>query len=174
MTDDLLDPLRHNTWATKNLIAFCRNLSSEQLAATAEGTYGPILPTLQHVVGAESRYSSRLAGREPTWAAPPEETDDLGELARMVEEMGGFWEELAGSDFDPDRSITWVSRDSGAGNEARAGILVAQTLNHGNEHRAQIYTILTTIDLEPPDLDAWSYAIETGRYRETSPGSAIG
>jgi uncharacterized damage-inducible protein DinB len=48
-------------------------------------------------------------------------------------------------------------------------MLVAQALNHGNEHRAQIYTILTTIGVEPPDLDAWSYGLATGRFRETPP-----
>ena len=169
MTGDLLDPLRHNAWATKQLFAFCRNLSSEQLGATSEGNYGSILATLQHMVGAEARYLSRLSGREPDWLASVEGTKDVAELGRMAEELAGPWEEVAGGDFDPERVIRWVTRDTGADAECPAGVLVAQTLNHGNEHRSQICTILTTIGLEPPQLDGWSYAIEAGRYRETPP-----
>ena len=33
MTDGLQDPLRHNAWATKELLSFCRGLSDEQLAS---------------------------------------------------------------------------------------------------------------------------------------------
>lgn len=169
MGNDLLDPLRHNAWATGRLLGFCRSLSPEQVRATSEGTYGSILATLQHIVGAEGRYRQRLAGAGPGWARAPEETDDLEELARMAGEMGRFWEGLATGDFDPDRVVTWLSQVSGAHTEARAGVLVAQALNHGNEHRAQIFTILTTIGVEPPDLDGWSYGLATGRFREDPP-----
>jgi|SRR5436190_16793875 len=167
MTSGLADPLRHNSWATGQLLAFCGDLSPEQLQVTSEGNYGSILATLQHVIGAEGRYRYRLTGQEPDWPEKAEEVEDLGELARMAEDDAAFWDELAKSDFDPDRVCTWTSAVSGAHTEAAAGMLVAQVLNHGNEHRAQIYTILTTIGVEPPDLDAWSYGLATGRFRET-------
>jgi len=171
MSDSLLDPLRHNTWATKRLLGSCRSLQPEQLDATSVGTYGSILATLQHIIGAEGRYRFRLTGREPDWLGQPEDTEDLDELERMAEDMGRFWDGLAAGDFDPDRVVSWVSAVSGAHTEASAGILVAQTLNHGNEHRGQISTILTTMGVEPPSLDAWSYAMATGRFRETPPRS---
>ncbi len=168
MSDGMVDPLRHNSWATRQLLAFCWDLTTEQLEASSEGTYGTILATLQHLVGAEGRYLARLAGREFGWSRNPEETTDLEELSGMAEDTAQLWEEFVAEEFDPERLVSWVSPDSGAHNEARAGILVAQTLNHGNEHRAQIYTILTKIGIEPPDLDAWSYAMATGRFKETS------
>jgi len=168
MSDGLLDPLRHNAWATRQLLTFCHDLSPIQLGATTEGTYGSILATLQHVIGAEGRYRSRLTGARPDWPTEPEETDDLEELERMADQMARFWEELAIGGFDPDRVASWVSPMSGAFTEVRAGVLVAQALNHGNEHRAQIYTTLTTIGVEPPALDAWSYARATGGFRETT------
>ena len=165
----LLDPLRHNAWATSQLLAFCRDLGAEQVHATSEGTYGSILATLQHMIGAESRYRFRLTRALPDWSGEPEETADLQELTRMADDMAEFWDELATSDFDPDRVISWVSRVSGADTEVRAGVLVAQVLNHGNEHRAQIFTILTTIGVEPPRLDGWSYGLASGRFRERTP-----
>jgi uncharacterized damage-inducible protein DinB len=173
MTEGLLDPLRHNDWATGRLLEFCRGLSPEQLQATSPGNYGTILATLQHLIGAESRYLFRLAGTDAGWPATPEETEDLGRLAGMVEDLAEMWEELLSHGFDPERIVTWTSAVSGAHTEAHAGILAAQNLNHGNEHRAQIYTILTTIGVEPPDLDGWSYAIATGRFREDPPRDAL-
>jgi uncharacterized damage-inducible protein DinB len=167
MGNGLVDPLRHNSWATGQLLAFCRGLRPEQLQATSEGNYGSILATLQHVIGAEGRYRLRLSGQQPQWPLAPEEVDDLAELTRMTEDNAAYWDELATGDFDGDRVCSWVSTVSGAHSEAAAGMLVAQVLNHGNEHRAQIFTILTTIGVEPPDLDAWSYGLATGRFRET-------
>jgi uncharacterized damage-inducible protein DinB len=163
VTTGLLDPLRHNTWATKQLLAFCERLTPEQLNATSEGTYGTILGTLQHLVGAEDRYRFRLSGVKASWPQEPEETADLGELSRMVDELGSFWEDLAAKPFDPDRTIPGKDRE-GRTFEVKAGLLVAQTLNHGNEHRAQIFTVLTTIGVQPPDLDGWSYGEATGRF----------
>lgn len=167
---ELIDPLRHNAWATQELLAFCERLTPEQLEATSPGTYGNILSTLQHIVGADGRYVFRLTGAEPGWARRPEETADLAELARMSKDLGAAWDELASGAFDPERTIASEFQGGGGGSfEVKAGILVAQALNHGNEHRGQIYTILTTIGVEPPHLDGWAYGIATGRFVEHAP-----
>ena len=164
MSDDLLDPLRHNAWATKELLAFCGALTPDQLQAEAPGTYGTILSTLQHIIGADGRYGFRLAGIDPRTQPSPEDVDDLSELSRMAEDRARSWDELATSHFDPERIVRAVDMETGELYEVRAGVLVAQALNHGNEHRAQIYTILTTIGVDPPELDGWHYAMATGRF----------
>ena len=166
MTSPLFDPLRHNAWATRQLLAFCRGLDPSQLDATATGTYGSILATLQHLIGAEHRYRKRLAGEPGAWAREPEETDDLVELTSMAEDMAAYWDSVLEGDFDPDRVIAWTSADSGARTEVAAGMLIAQLLNHGNEHRSQVCTVLTEIGIEPPELDGWSYGIVSGRFTE--------
>jgi uncharacterized damage-inducible protein DinB len=166
LTSALLDPLRHNAWATGQLLAFCRRLDPAQMEATATGTYGSIISTLQHLIDAESGYRKRLAGEPPAWPREPEETEDLGELTAMAEDMAAYWDELVASEFDPDRVISWTSARSGARTEVRAGMLIAQVLNHGNEHRSQVCTVLTEIGIEPPDLDGWSYGIVSGRFTE--------
>jgi len=166
MSDGLRDPLRHNAWATKGLIEFCKHLTAEQLRATSEGTYGSIIATLQHIVSGEALYRLRLTGTAPDWPSRPEDTEDLDDLERMAGDMARFWDELVAGAFDSERIATWVSSVSGAQTDVSAGVLIAQTLNHGNEHRAQIFTTLTTIGVEPPDLDGWSYGMATGRFRE--------
>ena len=165
MASALTDPLRHNAWATRELLAFCRSLTPDQLQATSEGNYGTILATFQHMIGADGRYVSRLVGEPFPWPVRPEDTEHLGDLERMAGDAARAWDDVASGDFDPERLVSWIGPD-GERYEARAGILVAQALNHGNEHRAQIFTILTTIGVQPPDLDGFSYAIATGRFTE--------
>jgi uncharacterized damage-inducible protein DinB len=170
VSSPLGDPLRHNSWATHGLLSFCAQLDRDQLSASAEGTYGSIISTLQHMLGAEARYLRRLTDGSPSWPNEPEDTEDLAELTRMSQDEAMVWEAFLAEEFDPERLITWTSAVSGAHTEAKAGILVAQTLNHGNEHRAQIFTVITTgLGMEPPDLDGWTYAWATGRFTEDPP-----
>jgi uncharacterized damage-inducible protein DinB len=35
--------------------------------------------------------------------------------------------------------------------------VVIQAINHAIDHRSQIATLLSQQDIEPPDLDGWSY-----------------
>ena len=170
MSSGLVDPLRHNGWATGQVLELCRGLTPEQLQATAPGTYGSILATLQHLIGADGRYRARLSEKPPPSALRPEEIDDLDELARVADDHARFWDELATGPFDPERSIRFAYEDPdpedvGWEFEVKAGILVAQALNHANEHRAQIFTILTTLGVEPPELSGWVYGEATGRFR---------
>jgi uncharacterized damage-inducible protein DinB len=60
------------------------------------------------------------------------------------------------SGFDPGRVIQ-MSRGT-----ATAGIIAAQFIHHGSDHRAHVGTILGAHGVEPPDLDVWSYAREIG------------
>src|SRR4029079_550470 len=88
----------------------------------------------------------------PDWPRDPEETIDLDELAGMAEDMASYWEDLAAGESAPDRVISGTWEGSGAHTEVRAGLLVAQTLNHGNEHRAHVCTILGQLGLEVPEV----------------------
>jgi hypothetical protein len=54
----LLEAFRHNSWATRQLLAVCRDLSEEQLAASATGAYGSIRSTFNHLVLSDGRYLS--------------------------------------------------------------------------------------------------------------------
>jgi hypothetical protein len=36
-------------------------------------------------------------------------------------------------------------------------LLIVQALQHGNDHRTQICTVLSTNGFETPDLDVWAY-----------------
>ena len=50
MNEQLLDSFRHNSWATQQLVNFCRPLTEEQLTTSGVGTFGGILATLNHII----------------------------------------------------------------------------------------------------------------------------
>jgi hypothetical protein len=65
----LLKAFRHNGRASRLLLAVCRDLSEEQLAASATGTYGSIRATFNHLVlshGRSAGWPTRSAGATST------------------------------------------------------------------------------------------------------------
>jgi uncharacterized damage-inducible protein DinB len=170
----LIEAFRHDAWATRELLEFCRDLSAEQLTTPGMGTYAGILETFNHIVLAEARYLRRLAGGGPPWVdsdggSDPGDVDlstiHLDELGSRVEETQKRWEMLLSEPFDAERLIIL---DEGA-YQANAGVLVAQALFHGNAHREQICAMLTAAGVQPPDVQAWAYADATGRGGERKP-----
>ena len=160
MNEVLLDPIRHNTWATRQLVAFCRDagLTDEQLTTPGVGTFGGILPTLNHVISSDASYLDALLDRERTASTDT----DLAGLASRAEELEGLWEQLLSDPVDVERVIVV---DDGA-NEVHAGVFLAQALNHANIHREQVCAILTGLGIQAPDVQAWEYAWATGRLWE--------
>jgi uncharacterized damage-inducible protein DinB len=160
----LLEAFRHNGWATKQLLATCRGLSEEQLTPSATGTYGGILATFNHLIQAEGGYGRRLAGTGGyDWVDDEDENADLDQLEIRADELEALWQQLLQLEpFDAERV---VFLDEGT-YEARAGVILAQALHHGSVHREQICAILTSLGMQPPDLQAWEWGEATGRARE--------
>jgi uncharacterized damage-inducible protein DinB len=158
--DVLSDPIRHNHWATKSLIGFCRSrdLTAEQLEVVGVGTYGGILATLDHIVRCDGSYVGRIA-ESPLDFVDSKDQPDFGALERWNDETGALWEEVLGKPIDVERVVVI---DDGT-RETRVGIFVAQAINHANHHREQVCAILTGLGIEPPDIQAWEYAWSTGR-----------
>lgn len=161
----LLQAVRHNSWANGELIAFCASRPSEELAWTSPGTYGTIHQTLHHLVGAEHGYLYTITGRRPPieeerggrrmtgdWLAP---LDELGERVRSNAER---IERVLADDFDPDRTLQFRNEPG----NTKAGIIVAQLIHHGTDHRAHVATIFGANGVEPPELDVWAYGLATG------------
>src|SRR5579859_2350476 len=94
------DAFAHHTWATLRLIDTCRTLRPEQLATAVPGTYGSILETMRHLVGADASYLLVLTGERVVDV----DADhlDLPELGAAMERHGAAWSRLLGNDLDPD------------------------------------------------------------------------
>ena len=156
----LADAFAHHVWATTRLLDACASLTDEQLNTTVEGTYGSILDTFGHLVASDRSYLTVMSGGR--MQRVDEENLSLAEARVVIEEDGPEWARVVADLDDPDR-ITVRTRPDGSGNRAPAGIRLAQALHHGTDHRSQICTILTTLGIEPPDIDVWAFAELDGR-----------
>jgi len=162
------DAIAHHVWATLRLIDACLPLSEEQLATAVPGTYGSILDTVRHLVGGDSGYLFVVGGGR----TQPIEEEGMGlaELRTVVEANGAGWSTVLEGELDPD-AILVRHRDDGSEFHAPRGVRLAQVLHHGTDHRSQICTALTTIGVEPPEIDVWDFAWEQGRVQEVPPPS---
>lgn len=158
MNEILREAFRHSAWATKTLIAACRNLSMEQLKRPARG-FGSILATLNHLVVSDAGYVAILTSVRPAWASDGKETDDLDQLEAWVDETACLWDQLLGEPVDAERLLLL----DGGRYECHAVVVVVQALHHATAHREQIRAGLADLGVRPPDLQPWSYAVEARR-----------
>jgi uncharacterized damage-inducible protein DinB len=164
----LADAFGHHVWATLRLIDACLGLTEEQVGTGVPGTYGSILETMRHLVGADCSYLFALTGGRV--AAIDEDRMDLPELRAAMGANGPSWASLLAQDLDPD-TVVVRHRDDGSESHAPMGIRLAQALHHGTDHRSQVCTALTALGVKPPAIDAWDFANEGGRLSEVAPPS---
>jgi len=162
----LADAFDHHIWATLRVLDACAPLSEEQLSSAVPGTFGSILDTLRHTVGADCSYLELLSGGKV--APVDEESMDLAALRAAIEANGPVWQAVLAGATDPDARIT-RHRDDGSTATAPLGIRLAQVVHHGTDHRSQVCTALTALGITPPEIDAWDMALEQGRMTETEP-----
>lgn len=164
----LEDAFAHHAWATLEVLDACARLQPHGLDATAPGTYGSIIETLRHIVGADASYLYALTGgRVPSGDGSPM---DLAGLREATQRHREAWTSLLARDLDPDEIVV-RRRDDGSEGHAPLGIRLAQALHHGSDHRSQVCTILTTLGVEPPAIDVWDYAWSRGLFTEVPPPS---
>jgi uncharacterized damage-inducible protein DinB len=169
MTKSLLeDAFGHHVWATLTLFDACLELTPEQLGTSVPGTYGSILDTQRHLVGADASYLFVTSGGR----TPRIDEDQMGlaELRAAMERHGAAWSELLGENPDPETVLT-RHRDDGSATQAPVGIRLAQALHHGTDHRSQICTALTSLGIEPPYIDVWDFGEQNGSVTDLDPTS---
>lgn len=168
MTHDLADITRHNSWATATLLKFCRDLDADVLNTAMPGTYGTILEMLRHIINSEMSYLFRASG---LWAERPWPTGEPVGLDTLVERAGilaDAWEQYLHNGVDVD-GLNEAHGDDGSVYTVRHGVFITQAIHHGNEHRAQICSILGANGIEPPDISAWLWGEVSGRSTMTTP-----
>lgn len=163
----LADAFGHHVWATLRLIDACDELSPEQMETAVNGTYGSILETMR-LVGADAWYLFRVSGERTPLI--DEDHMDLAELRTAMDRHDAAWQDVLAGDLDPD-GLMVTRRDDGSETHAPMGIRLAQALHHGTDHRSQVCTALTALNVEPPAVDAWDFGLSDGRVIEVLPSS---
>jgi uncharacterized damage-inducible protein DinB len=160
---DLAAPIEYDNWATEKLAQFCAALSPAQRALTTPGTMGTVQATLVHLVGAKERYATALRGTPPPDDAVSEKTTtDLAQVVTRAKALSKWFGEYASGPIDVERIITRRGAD-GSTQQLPTGILIAQFLHHGNEHRAQLGSIFGANGIEAPGYSAFNWGHELGK-----------
>lgn len=160
----------HHVWATQRLIDACLRLSPEQLETAVPGTYGSILQTQRHLVGSDAWYLFDIAG-DPAHRID-EQDMDLHELRGVITANGAAWSRFLAQAPDPDGIVKEIDESDGFERDATIGIRLAQALHHGTDHRSQICTALTTLGVEPPSIDVWTFGNAEGGVVERYPAGS--
>ena len=158
MTSVLGHVLRHNAWANRTLLEHCAALGRRAGARSCRH--------VRHAVrnapapGGRRQFYIRLLTDEYRHSGAQEGRRALDDLIAISAKTGARAIDIAASD-DPERVIG----DSASDDWTTAGIVLAQLVNHGNEHRAHATTILGANGRTPPKIGAWSYGIANGISR---------
>ena len=153
--DPLSEAFQHHTWATEKLIRHLRELPVAAQRATAAGVYGEVVATLSHLLAADGRYLGYLEGEQPAPRSGPDPVRSLDELAGQLRDQAVRWRAVLPRVAELD--ITLPQRGERPELPHATNLVVVQALQHGNDHRTQICTVLSTNGFEAPDLDVWSY-----------------
>jgi uncharacterized damage-inducible protein DinB len=167
MCDSVMrDAFEHHVWASLRSIDVCLGLTPEQLETEVPGTYGSILATMQHLVGADASYLFVIGGG--TFPRIDEDAMTLVDLRTQMATHGAAWNAVLDADPDPTAVLT-RHRDDGSATDAPIGIRLAQAVHHGTDHRSQICTALTTLGIEPPSIDVWDFGQQAGTVVDHDP-----
>ena len=86
-----------------------------------------------------------------------------------MERNGSGWAEYISRSLDADAMVLEVDKTDGYQRWATVGFRLAQALHHGTDHRSQVCTALTTLGMEPPEIDVYDFGLDTGRIVEKMP-----
>lgn len=153
----LVELFRHNLWANAEMLAACHPLSDEQLETEVLGTYGRVSQILVHLARAQGGYVRTLTEWQPGPEHRLEYDEPFPGVDRITEHLRFTGERLVGAaqnasadgvlegtwNDEPYRFPTWV--------------VLLQAAHHATEHRQQLATALTSLGIEPPEPDVWTY-----------------
>lgn len=153
MSEDFLSKLfEHNNWANQQLIQACAALTDAQLDAAPQSvTKGTIRRTLFHLVDAQRYYLALLTRPVDARSDPPLAFAELAESARVSGEA------LLALVKDPSDPRLKGPLQTADGYFTAPWVVMVQIINHANEHREQISSMLTALGVTPPVLDGWSF-----------------
>ena len=168
MSSSILEPaFAHHVWATLRVIDACLDLTDEDLQTSVVGTRGPMLETLRHAVISDAFDLFTLTGDRAFDI--DEEHVSLAEARVIMERNGSGWAEYISRALDPDEMVHEVDETDGYERWAPIGFRLAGVLQHGADHRSQVCTALTTLGVEPPEIDVFDFGLDAGRIVEKMP-----
>lgn len=148
----------YNKWANGRLYDCCDRLPDEEYFAARKAFFGSIHGVLNHMLVADTIWTSRLHGSSPAIALNAELHADRGELRaareKMDDEIIAYMDGLTEDDMAGD--VTYRTTSGDPFTMERAFIL-QHFFNHHAHHRGQAHDLLSQTSVEPPVLDLLYY-----------------
>lgn len=153
----------HNNWANAEIIRACVALPDELLdAEPGSATAGSIRVTLIHLVASQGGYLSLLTQPVEDRRDP---TPVFADLLKSAEKSGQGLLALAKGEQNPLKPARIPTRN---GYLVDPWVVMLQVINHATEHREQIKSMLTALEITPPDLDGWVFGEVAGALIKNS------
>lgn len=151
----LIKIFEHNNWANQKIFEACAALSSEQLDTEPHSaTRGTIRRTLEHMGNSQRGYLALLTTPVETRREYPQPITNMTDLQDSVRQSGEALLALAKGEQQP-----FTSRlETTDGFYTEPWVVMLQVINHATEHREQIKSMLSALNVEPPNIDGWDYA----------------
>lgn len=161
-TPDALDLLlRHNAWATREVLRACESLDDTQWHRRFDMEPGSLHDTLTHIVGAMFRWADRIDG-PPRALRPSIEDSTQRTPAELLALLGEAATDLdASAARARQRGLDTVARVTFAGTPFHFTLnaMLVHVTTHGMHHRAQCLNMLRRLEAPGisdalPDIDA--------------------
>jgi uncharacterized damage-inducible protein DinB len=163
----LVELLKHNTMMNGRLVEACRGLNDDQLRSTVNGTYGTVGATLVHVANGQDSYAARFLGTERGERLAEDPFPGFDSLSTCFA-RGNALLESAASQADEEGYVEVEGDDPVGKWRMHRSLLLLQAINHGTEHRSQIATILTQLDITAPEMDGWTFFFDANHMEQIS------
>lgn len=147
----ILDRLfRHMAWANAQIHQRLLEIPEPSYALYSDNEEWTVGTILEHLVMAAGNYAAHLDGQpRPEGISAPRTKADIENLATLC---AGFDARLRTTSLLPD-AVTFRERDGKTIMRNRSTV-IAQSIHHSIEHRAQIAGILASHGIKAIDLDA--------------------
>ena len=144
----------YNKWANTRLHDACAELSDDDYFRSRPAFFGSIHGVLNHMMVADTIWTSRLRGTSPAIALNAEMYAERVALRRAREAMDGDIVALMATMTDADMAgdVTYKTTGGDPFTMPR-GVILQHFFNHQAHHRGQAHDLLSQTDVAPPVLD---------------------
>jgi uncharacterized damage-inducible protein DinB len=155
------DLILYTLWADRQVLQAVRQANQEDLTRDTGVSFGSILGTLAHILGAQRMWLSRFSGK------PLNRVPSIEDFPTLPAWIAG-WEETAASlevflaslsDEQLAAPVTWTNT-RGVTATRPLWQPVAQLVNHSTYHRGQVVSLLRQMGYAVPSTDLIYYFLE--------------
>jgi uncharacterized damage-inducible protein DinB len=146
--------LAYTIWADRQILECLAGVPAEDLHRETGTSFGTILRTMAHILGAEQIWLGRFLGA-PLDPAPTE--GDYADLPSLAAAFTDFWPQLevflaSLTDAQVASDLTWTNSKGETHTRPTLRALV-HFANHGTYHRGQVVSLLRQMGHQPPSTD---------------------